>query len=52
MDLGKALGIMKEGRGTQFDANLLDLFFDSLDDVLQIKRQNDDVGTQDSLAIV
>jgi hypothetical protein len=29
---------MLEGRGTQFDAALLDLFFDSFDDVLAIRR--------------
>ncbi|MCA1702401.1 MAG: response regulator, partial [Actinobacteria bacterium] len=36
-DLTKALEIMKEGRGTQFDAQLLDVFFDSISDVLTIK---------------
>jgi putative two-component system response regulator len=43
-DLTKALGIMKEGRGTQFDANLLDLFFDSLPEVLGIKEEHLDDG--------
>jgi putative two-component system response regulator len=34
----EARGMMLEGRGTQFDAELLDLFFDSFDDVLAIRR--------------
>jgi hypothetical protein len=29
---------MSEGRGTQFDAELLDLFFAAFDDVLAIRR--------------
>jgi hypothetical protein len=29
---------MLEGRGTQFDAELLDLFFGAWDDVLAIRR--------------
>jgi hypothetical protein len=29
---------MLEGRGTQFDTELLDLFFDAYDDVLAIRR--------------
>jgi putative two-component system response regulator len=32
--LEEALSIMRDGRGTHFDARLLDLFLDSLDDVL------------------
>ncbi|MEA2460116.1 MAG: cyclic di-GMP phosphodiesterase [Actinomycetota bacterium] len=43
-DLTKALEIMKEGRGMQFDADLLDLFFDAMPDVLQIKQHNEDEG--------
>jgi putative two-component system response regulator len=34
----EARATMLEGRGTQFDAALLDLFFDSFDDVLAILR--------------
>jgi putative two-component system response regulator len=34
----EARATMLEGRGTQFDAALLDLFFDSFDDVLAIRR--------------
>ena len=34
----EARAMMEEGRGTQFDAALLDLFFDSFDDVLAIRR--------------
>ncbi|MDQ3963825.1 MAG: response regulator [Actinomycetota bacterium] len=37
--------MMREGRGTQFDADLLDLFFDSMDAVLTIKDQNDEEQT-------
>jgi hypothetical protein len=33
---------MLEGRGTQFDARLLDLFFDAFDDVLAIRRATAD----------
>lgn len=36
-DLGQSIGIMKEGRGTHFDAEILDLFLDALDEVLVIK---------------
>lgn len=42
--LMKALGIMREGRGTQFDADLLDLFFDSLDIVLEARDLHEDEG--------
>jgi putative two-component system response regulator len=34
----EARTIMLEGRGTQFDAHLLDLFFGAFDDVLAIRR--------------
>jgi putative two-component system response regulator len=40
--LGKAIETMKEGRGTQFDADLLDLFLGSLDAVLEIKGKHDE----------
>ena len=39
--LGEALGIMREGRGTHFDPELLDVFFDSMDLVLKIKEENE-----------
>ncbi|MBI5487936.1 MAG: response regulator [Deltaproteobacteria bacterium] len=35
----KAVGILLEGRGTHFDAVLLDVFLSSLDDVLAIRRR-------------
>jgi putative two-component system response regulator len=37
--LQEAVDIMKEGRGTQFDADLLDLFLESLSEVLEIKGE-------------
>ena len=40
--LPKVWEMMREGRGTQFDADLLDLFFDSMDEVLSIKDRNVD----------
>lgn len=39
--LAGALQIMREGRGTHFDASLLDAFFDSMDLVLRIKQENE-----------
>lgn len=36
--LTEALTTMRNGRATHFDANLLDLFFDSLDDVLAARE--------------
>ena len=36
--LGETLKIMKDGRGTHFDPELLDVMFDSLDVVLKIKE--------------
>ena len=41
-DLVNALRIMKEGRGTEFDPDLLDLFFESLDQVLKVKEGYED----------
>ncbi len=35
--LGRAVEILGEGRGTHFDADLLDAFLDSLDEVLRVK---------------
>jgi putative two-component system response regulator len=40
--LGKAIETMREGRGTQFDADLLDLFLGSLDEVLAIRAKHED----------
>jgi putative two-component system response regulator len=37
LDVDEALDLMVEGRGTQFDPDLFDLFLDSMDDVLVIK---------------
>ncbi|MEA2435058.1 MAG: cyclic di-GMP phosphodiesterase [Actinomycetota bacterium] len=39
--LGEALEIMKDGRGSHFDAGLLDLFLDSIDVALKIKQAHD-----------
>jgi putative two-component system response regulator len=41
--LPDAVKIMKEGRGSHFDADLLDLFITHLDEVLQVKQQEEDV---------
>jgi HD-GYP domain-containing protein (c-di-GMP phosphodiesterase class II) len=38
----EARALMLEGRGTQFDPWLLDLFFDAFDDVLAIRRATSD----------
>lgn len=37
--LGRAIEIMREARGTHFDPELLDLFLDSMDEVLSIRDQ-------------
>ncbi len=42
--LTTALRLMKKGRGTHFDPELLDLFFDSIDEVLTVKEQNEDTA--------
>jgi len=39
MPLGQALDIMREGRGTHFDSEALDGFFDSLDEVIRIHEE-------------
>ncbi|WP_320173736.1 HD domain-containing phosphohydrolase [Maridesulfovibrio sp.] len=36
--LEKSLEIMKEGRGTHFDPELIDLFFENIDEILNIKE--------------
>ncbi|WP_319763305.1 HD domain-containing phosphohydrolase [Maridesulfovibrio sp.] len=38
----KSLEIMKEGRGTHFDPQLIDVFFDKLDDILEILESSAD----------
>ena len=42
---------MQEGRGTQFDAELLDLFFSSFDDVLAIRRAAGTGAVEQTLAV-
>lgn len=44
MSLDDALQVMTGGRGSQFDARLLDLFFDAMSEVLSIKERLDDPG--------
>ena len=39
--LGESVQILKEGRGSHFDPELLDLFLDSLDEILVIKDANE-----------
>ena len=43
-DLTTALRMMREARGTLFDPSLTDLFFDSIDDVLEVKEHNEDAA--------
>lgn len=40
--LGKALEIMKDGRGTHFDPELFDVFIGSLNDAVEIMQQYHD----------
>lgn len=40
--LGEVLDMMRQGRGTQFDPELLDLFLDALDDALDIMERYTD----------
>ena len=42
--------MMEDGRGTQFDAELLDLFFGSFDDVLAIRRSAATGNAEQTLA--
>ncbi len=37
--LPQAVDVMREGRGTHFDGDLLDLFLDSIDEVVRIKER-------------
>jgi putative two-component system response regulator len=45
-----ARAMMEEGRGTQFDADLLDLFFGAFNDVVDIRRSATAAGADMSLA--
>jgi putative two-component system response regulator len=47
----EARQVMLEGRGTQFDAELLDLFFGAFDDVLAIRRAAADGHGEGSLVL-
>jgi putative two-component system response regulator len=47
----EARALMLEGRGTQFDPVLLDLFFDSFDDVLAIRRAAGTGTAEQTLAV-
>jgi putative two-component system response regulator len=47
----EARSLMLEGRGTQFDMVLLDLFFDSFDDVLAIRRAAGTGTAEQTLAV-
>ncbi|HKQ17023.1 MAG TPA: HD domain-containing phosphohydrolase [Solirubrobacterales bacterium] len=47
----EARALMLEGRGTQFDPVLLDLFFDSFDDVLAIRRAAGTGTVEQTLAV-
>ncbi|MGH2757853.1 MAG: HD domain-containing phosphohydrolase [Actinomycetota bacterium] len=38
--LGEAMELMSEGRGSHFDAELLDVFMDSIDEVLAIRAES------------
>jgi putative two-component system response regulator len=40
----KAYGILREGRGTQFDPKVLDAFFERLDDVVEIQEKCHNAG--------
>ncbi len=40
--LMEALEVLRQGRGTHFDAEMLDTFFDSLDEILRVKDEFDD----------
>lgn len=46
--LPDAIRIMKEGRGSHFDPDLLDLFLAHLDEILQAKKGEDDRGVESS----
>lgn len=46
MTVEKALAIMAEGRGTNFDPDLLDVFFDAIGEVLEIRTGHDEEKRQ------
>jgi putative two-component system response regulator len=50
MHLQQAVETMQEGRGTHFDAHLVDLFLDSIDDALKILERYPDVALTTSPA--
>lgn len=43
-ELGTAFRMMKDGRGSLFDPELLDVFFDNMDEVLKVKEANEDAA--------
>ena len=47
----EARALMEEGRGTQFDAALLDLFFNAFDDVLAIRQAAGNGNAEQVLAL-
>ncbi len=47
----EARAMMEEGRGTQFDADLLDLFFEAFDDVVAIRRSATSGSADQSYAV-
>ncbi len=47
----KILDLFKEGRGTHFDPNLIDLFFDNLDEFLSIRDSFDSKTKADHVAL-
>ena len=50
MHLQQAVEAMKEGRGYHFDPELVDLFLESLDDVVRIMQKNEDPERTDAPA--
>jgi len=50
--LEKALGIIKEGRGRHFDPAIVDVFFESMDDILEIQSKYSDCNTSKFLEMV
>ena len=40
--MDQALGILSDGRGSQFDAGLVDLFLENIDEVVEIREQHPD----------
>ena len=46
LDLDVAIGIMKDGSGTHFDSNILNIFLDNLDEFLKIKDMFQDESSE------